>query len=85
MQYSSSTAGIIAEFSSSGSLGTISMAPAGQWRAQLPHSIPSAMGRQFFFTHTAWPIFVDILSSIATGLMAPVGQISEQRVHSGLQ
>ena len=31
----------------------IVMAPAGQWRAQLPQLTPSLAGRQFFMTSTA--------------------------------
>ena len=48
--------GIFGESLSSGILGTICMAPVGQWRAQLPHCTPSVSGMQFFFTHTACPI-----------------------------
>ena len=40
----------------SGSEATICMAPVGQWRAQLPHSIPSVKGTQFSLIHTACPI-----------------------------
>lgn len=80
-----STTGMRMDCSSSGSLGTIWMAPDGQWRAQLPHVTPSVSGIQFFFTHTACPICTDDFSSFVTRRMAPVGHTSEQRVHSGRQ
>lgn len=56
MQRSVFTTGIRGESSVSGSDGTIYMAPAGQCRAQLPHSTPSVSGTQFSLIHTAWPI-----------------------------
>mgnify|MGYP003371818556 CR=1 FL=1 len=56
MQRSSFTTGIFGEPGDAGSEATIVMAPAGQWRAQLPHSTPSVSGTQFSRTQTAWPI-----------------------------
>lgn len=53
MQREVFTAGIFGDVSSFGLELIIVMAPAGQWRAQLPHSLPSVMGTQFFFIHTA--------------------------------
>ena len=47
MQRAVLTTGILGESVSCGSDATISMAPAGQWRAQLPHSTPSVSGTQF--------------------------------------
>jgi len=47
------TAGTMGDVSSSGLLGTIMMAPAGQWRAQLPQFTPSLKITQLSFTHTA--------------------------------
>ena len=85
MQRSVLTTGIFNDFSSSASIGTINMAPVGQWRAQFPHDTPSETGKQFFLTHTACPILVDDFSSLVIGLIALVGQTSEQRVHSGRQ
>ena len=85
MQRASLIAGIFTELSSPTFEGIIVIAPAGQWRAQLPHSTPSVNGTQFFFIHTACPIRIELFSSIVIGLIAPVGQTSEQRVHSGRQ
>ena len=61
------------------------MAPVGQWAAQLPHFWFCEAGRQFCLIHTAWPIWMAVFSSLVMGRMAPVGQMLEQRVHSGLQ
>lgn len=77
--------GILGDCSLSGSDGTISSAPVGQWRAQLPHSTWSVSGTQFFFIHTACPICMADLSDGVIFLMAPVGHIFEHRVHSGRQ
>ena len=85
MQHSVLTAGIFGDFGFEGLLGTIVIAPAGQWRAQLPHSTPSVSGMQFFFTQTAWPICVADLAVRVMGLMAPVGQTLLHRVHPGWQ
>ena len=85
MQRSSLTAGILGELSLPGSDGTIVIAPAGQWRAQLPHSTPSVSGTQFSITHTACPICIDDFSALFMGSMAPAGQTSEHAVHSGRQ
>lgn len=63
IQRSTLITGIFGESLSSGILGTICMAPVGQWRAQLPHCTPSVSGMQFFFTHTACPIWTDDLSA----------------------
>ena len=81
MHFSVLTAGILQPLSDS----TMVMAPVGQCLAQLPHSTPSATGTQLAFTHTAWPICMDDLSTVSIGLIAPVGQTSEHRVHSGRQ
>ena len=64
---------------------TISIAFVGQWREQLPHSTPSVIGTQLAFTHTAWPIWTDDLSSFVIGRIAPAGHTSEHFVHSGRQ
>lgn len=56
MQRSVLTAGISGEPGRSESEETIVMAPAGQWRAQLPQATPSVNGTQFSDTQTAWPI-----------------------------
>jgi len=56
MHRSSFTIGILGEPFRFGSNGTILIAPTGQWRAQFPHDTPSVTGKQFAFTHTAWPI-----------------------------
>ena len=85
MQRSSFTTGILSDSSSLASIGTIIMAPVGQWRAQFPQLTPSLTGRQFFFIHTARPILVDDFSSRVMGFMASVGHTSAQRVHSGRQ
>lgn len=85
MHRSVSTTGILGEFSSLASDCTIVMAPTGQWRAQLPHSTPSVRGRQFSLIHTACPICMADLSAAVIGSIAPAGQTSEHRVHSGLQ
>ena len=61
------------------------MAPVGQWRAQLPQASPFASGTQFCGTHTAWPICTEDFSAAVTRRIAPVGQTSDQRVHSGRQ
>jgi hypothetical protein len=53
MQAASLIAGTLGEFSSSGSEGTIAIAPEGQWRAQLPHSTSSVSTTQFFLIQTA--------------------------------
>ena len=47
IHFSTFTTGIFGESVFSGSEATICMAPVGQWRAQLPHSIPSVKGTQF--------------------------------------
>ena len=85
MQRDSLMAGMLGDSSFSGSDGIISIAPAGQWRAQLPHSTPSVSGTQFFLIHTAWPVCMADLSAGVISLMAPVGHTSEHRVHSGRQ
>ena len=69
----------------SGSEGIINIAPAGQWRAQLPQSTPSVRGTQFSFIQTARPIWMADLSAFVIGRMAPAGQTSAQRVHSKRQ
>ena len=63
---------------------TISMAPAGQWRLQLPQLEPWAE-RQMDRSTVAVPILVELLAGSSRTTMAPVGQTSEQRVHSGVQ
>ena len=85
MHRSALTAGIFGEAGSPGTDGIICIAPVGQCRAQLPHSTPSVSGTQLAFTHTACPIWVADLSGTVIGFIAPVGQTSEQRVHSGRQ
>ena len=85
MQRSVFTAGILIDSGSLASIGTMRMAPEGQWRAQLPHDTPSVTGRQFFLTQTACPIRVEDFSATVSGRMASVGHTSEQRVHSGRQ
>lgn len=55
MQRASFTTGIRGESGFPGSLCTIWIAPAGQWRAQLPHSTPSVLTTQLAAIHTAWP------------------------------
>ena len=85
MQRSASTDGTKGEFSSFSSFCTNSMAPAGQCLAQLPQSSPLVTVRQFSKMTTACPIRVSAFSSRVIGLMAPVGQTSEHRVHSGRQ
>ena len=51
------------------------MAPAGQWRAQLPHFTPSVLTTQLSRFTTACPIWTDDFSSTVTGRMAPAGHI----------
>ena len=46
-------AGIIGADGLSGVELIIVMAAVGQWRAQLPQALPSVIGMQFFFIHTA--------------------------------
>ena len=85
MHLSSLTVGIISDFGSSGSFLTIRMAPAGQWRAQLPQLTSSVLTTQLSRLITACPIWIEDFSSTVTGLMAPAGQMSEHLVHSGRQ
>ena len=85
MHLSSFTVGIISDFGSSGFFFTILIAPAGQWRAQLPHFTSSVFTTQASRLTTAWPIWIDDFSSLVIGLMAPAGQMSEHLVHSGRQ
>lgn len=85
MQRSVLIAGIIGADGLSGFELIIVMAAVGQWRAQLPQALPSVIGMQFFFIHTAWPICMLDFSSTVMGLIAPVGQASLHRVHSGRQ
>jgi len=85
MHLSSFTVGIINDFGSSGFFFTILIAPAGQWRAQLPHFTSSVFTTQASRLMTAWPIWIDDFSSLVIGLMAPAGQMSEHLVHSGRQ
>lgn len=85
MQRASLTTGMRGDRSSPSTDGTIVIAPDGQWRAQLPHFTPSVSGTQFLLIHTAWPICVADLSAAEIGKIAPAGQTSEQRVHSGRQ
>ena len=85
MHLVSFTAGTKGVFSSSSSMGTISIAPTGQCLSQFPHSTPSVTATQFFFIHTACPICVDDFKSKLMGFMAPVGQTVEHLLHSGLQ
>ena len=66
------------------SKGTMLMAPAGQWRAQLPQCLPSFI-RQFSRMTLAVPIFVLLFSARSRSRMASVGHTSEQRLHSGRQ
>ena len=74
------TAGTMGDSSLSGSLGTIMMAPAGQWRAQLPQVTPSDRITQLALIQTAWPSTVEDFS-----LMAPAGHTVEHSTHSGRQ
>ena len=53
MQRSVLIAGIIGADGLSGFELIIVMAAVGQWRAQLPQALPSVIGMQFFFIHTA--------------------------------
>ena len=85
MQRSESTTGIFGDSSLAGLEGTMVIAPEGQWRAQLPQATPSVRTTQLDLIHTAWPICIDDFSALSTGSMAPAGQTSEQRVHSGRQ
>ena len=85
MHFSTFTTGIFGESVFSGSEATICMAPVGQWRAQLPHSIPSVKGTQFSLIHTACPIWIADFSARLVRWIAPAGQTSEHLVHSGRQ
>ena len=85
MQRSVFTAGIMGADGFLGLELTMVMAAVGQCRAQLPQALPSVIGMQFFFIHTAWPICILDLSSTLMGLIAPAGHASLQRVHSGRQ
>ena len=85
MQRSVLTAGIFNEFSSSGFIGIIVIAPAGQLREHKPHDTPSVSTIQLSLIHTALPIWIEDFSSLVILHIAPVGQTSEQRVHSGRQ
>ena len=80
-QRSSLTEGVLGP-SGSNSFGTIRMAPAGQWRAQLPQLSPLAV-TQVHISTTAWPTCMALFSSRLIFNMAPAGHTSEQRVHSG--
>ena len=66
-------------------LGTMWIAPTGQWRAQLPHETPSVRTTQFSGIHTEWPIWIEDFSARSVRRMAPVGQTSAHFVHSGRQ
>lgn len=85
IQRSVVTIGICGEFSLSGSEGIMSIAPAGQCRAQFLHSTPSVNTTQFSLTQTAWPICIADLSAAVIFLIAPAGHTSEHLVHSGRQ
>jgi hypothetical protein len=77
--------GILSEFSSEGSLRTILTACAGQCLAQFPQLTLSVFTIQRSWFTTASPIWIDDFSTLFTLQIAPVGQTSEQRVHSGRQ
>ena len=64
---------------------TIEMADAGQWRTQLPHVWPYAAEIQMPVSTRAIPMPVRAFSEVSIGSIAPVGQTSLQRVHSGRQ
>lgn len=84
IQRSVSTRGIgVSEYPFS--LGSISMAETGQWRAQLSQVTSSLYARQSSFIQWARPIWVADLSALVMRLMAPVGHTLLQRVHSGRQ
>ena len=85
MHLSSFTVGIISDLGSSGFFRTILIAPAGQWRAQLPQLTPSVFTTQLSRFTTACPIWIDDFSSLVIGRIAPAGQMSEHLVHSGRQ
>ena len=85
MQRSLSTIGIRMDSLSLASEGIILIAPTGHLRAQLPHSTPSARGKQSSLFHTAVPIFVEDFSTRVIGVIAPAGQTCEHLVHSGRQ
>lgn len=85
MQRSVFMTGIRNESLSPGSMATICIAPAGQWRAQLPQCTLSVITTQFFLIHTACPICMADLSARVIRCTAPAGQTSEHFVHSGRQ
>ena len=63
----------------------MTMAPVGQLWAHFPHWLrPVASRHKSTFTR-AVPTWYCVFSSLPIFRMAPAGQSSEQRVHSGLQ
>ncbi len=85
MQIASLTVGIFGLLLSPGVLCTIIIAPTGQRLAQLPQTLPSDAEIHVSKSTTAVPIFMLLFSALSIGFIAPVGQISEQAVHSGWQ
>ena len=80
MQTSSATTGRLCSPSA-----TIMMAPVGQACAHLPHELFPVASRQRVASTPAVPRWKLVLTSLEMGRMAPAGQSSPQRVHSGRQ
>ncbi len=85
MHLLSSTAGLRGELLSPCMVCTISIADAGQWRAQFPQDVSPVAEIHIDVLTTARPTFVELLVARSIGFIAPDGHTEEHMLHSGRQ